>query len=253
MSTLLRTEENLDTTGNSPLVAWGLVSGGALFFVGGSMHPGDDPPGLSLNEHLHLLYSDPAWYPSHALLLIGMVLVAVSLVGLARGDTLASVSRAKSVGVIAAIAAVLGALGMLLHLVAATEADRIAAGHGTPIIDIHVVAETITVPAFGFSIAGLAVIGALTRTVGNRAITALGVVGGVTYGLAGGTFAFTDRLNFLFPGAGAIGLWAIGAGIGLLLRCRRRPSSDGETPERNWPRRGSSELLSPPNAAIQTP
>ncbi len=60
----------------------------------------------------------------------------------------------------------------------------------------------------------VAVIGALTCTVGNRETAALSVVGGVTYGLAGGTFLFTDRLNFLFPGAGAIGLWVLATGIG---------------------------------------
>lgn len=45
---------------------------------------------------------------------------------------------------------------------------------------------------------------------------ALGVVGGVAYGLAGGTFLFTDGLNVLFPFASGIGLWAIAGGIGLL-------------------------------------
>lgn len=220
MSTVQQTGENVRARRTSPMVGWGLLTGGAFFFAGGSMHPSEDPPGLSVKEHLQLLYSDPAWYPSHALLLVGMVLMAASLVVLVRGGTLAAAPRAQMVGNVGAVAAVLATLGTLLHLVAATDADRIAAGQATPITDVEVVAETLTVPAFGFSIAALAVIGALTRTVGNRVTAALGVVGGLSYGLAGGTFLFTDRLNFLFPGAGAIGLWAIAAGIGLLLRSR---------------------------------
>lgn len=220
MSTMQQTEESIRAPRVSPRVAWGLLGGGVFFFVGGSMHPGEDPPGLSLKEHLHLLFQDPAWYPSHALLLVGMVLIAASMVALVRGGTLASVPRAQRVGSIAAVAAVLGALDMLLHLVVASEASSIAAGGGTPLTDVHVVAETLTVPAFGFSIAALGVIGALTRTIGNRLTAVLAVVGGVTYGLAGVTFAFTDRLNFLFPGGGVIGLWAIATGIRLLVRSR---------------------------------
>lgn len=220
MSTMQHTEVSIHARRVTPPVAWGLLGGGAFFFVGGSMHPGDDPPGLSLKEHLHLLFQDPAWYPSHALLLAGMVLIAASLVALVRRGTLASVPRAQKVGTIAAVAAVLGALDMLLHLVVASEASSIAAGEGTPLTDVHVVAETISVPAFGFSIAALGVIGALTRTIGNRVTAVLAVVGGVTYGLAGATFAFTDRLNFLFPGGGVVGLWAIAAGIWMLLRSR---------------------------------
>jgi hypothetical protein len=43
---------------------------------------------------------------------------------------------------------------------------------------------------------------------------------GVGYGLAGITFPFTDRLDFLFPAVSGIALWTIAAGIGLLLRRR---------------------------------
>ena len=228
MSTMQQTEESIRAP-RSPRIAWGLLGGGVFFFVGGSMHPGEDPPGLSLKEHLHLLFQDPAWYPSHALLLAGMVLIAASLVTLVRCGTLASVPRAQKVGAIAAVAAVLGSLDMLLHLVVASEASSIATGEGTPLTDVHVVAETLTVPVFGFSIAALGVIGALTRTMGNRLTAVLAVIGGVTYGLAGATFAFTDALNFLFPGGGAVGLWAIAVGIWLLLQSRATSLADPAT------------------------
>ena len=218
MSTMQQTESNIHARRSgraSPPAGWVLLAGGVAFFIGGSMHPGDDPPGLTLKEHLHLLYTDPAWYPSHAVLLVGMVLMAAALVALVRNGTLTD-PRVQKVGAVAAGAAVLGALGMLLHLVAASEADRIAAGQTTPITDVQLVVESFAVPAFGLAIAALALIGASTRTLGNRVIAVLAVV--IGYGLAGGTLLFTDALNFLFPAAGGIGLWAIAAGIGLLRR-----------------------------------
>lgn len=204
----------------SPAVSWGLLIGGLFFFVGGSIHPGDDPPGLSVKEHLGLLFSDAAWYPSHALLLAGMVLVAAALVVLAQRRTLAAAPRAQVVASIAAVTAVFSAVATLVHLVAASEAARIASGQSTPITDVQIVTETLSAPASGFSIAALAVIGGATRTLGNRLIAAFGVVGGVSYGLAGGTFLFTDQLNFLFPASSGMGLWAIGAGGWLVLRAR---------------------------------
>jgi len=225
MSTLPTTEERVLARRTGPLAGWLLISGGAFFLAGGPMHPKQDPPGVSLKEHMRVMFEDPAWYPSHAVLLIGMALIAASLVALVRGRSLAGVPRAHVAAVIAAVAASLAAPGMLLHLVAASEADRIAAHQSTPIIDVLVIVETITVPAFGFSIAALAVIGAATRTLGNPVTAVPGVLGGVGFGLAGGTFLFTDRLDFLFPTAAGIALWAIAVGVGLLLRRRASRAS----------------------------
>jgi hypothetical protein len=222
MSTMPTTEEKILARRTSPLVGWGLLIGGAFFLAGGPMHPKEDPPGVSVKEHMRIMFEDPAWYPSHAVLLVGMALIAASLVALARGRSLSGVPRAHAVAVIAAVAASLAAPGMLLHLVSASEADAIAAHQSTPITDVEVIVETITVPAFGFSIAALAVIGAMTRTLGNLVTAVPGVIGGVGYGLASATFLFTDRLDFLFPTATGIALWTIAAGIGLLLRRRAK-------------------------------
>jgi hypothetical protein len=220
MSTMPTIEEQALTRRTSPMVAWLLVGGGVFFLAGGQIHPRQDPPGVSLKEHMRIMFEDPAWYPSHAALLVGTALIAASLVALVRGRSLAGVPRVHVAAVIAAIAASLATLGMLLHLVAASDATRIAHHEATPITDVQIITETITVPAFGFSIAALAVIGAATRTLGNPVIAVLGVLGGIGFGLAGGTFLITDRLNFLFPTAVGIALWTIGAGIGLLLRRR---------------------------------
>jgi hypothetical protein len=220
VSAVEQNEANVRGRRAKSLAAWGLLAGGVSFFVGGSLHPGEDPPGLTLKEHLLLLYEDSSWYPSHALLLVGMVLIAASLVALVRAKTLASAPRAHTASVIAAFAAVLGAAASLLHLVAATEADKIAAGERTPLTDVSLVIETVINPAVGLSIAALALIGALTRTIGYRLTAVFGVVGGVAYALAGGTVLLTDKLNFLFPFSAGIAVWAVAAAIRLLLNAR---------------------------------
>jgi hypothetical protein len=217
MSTLPMTDEK---TSASRVTAWSLLAGGAFFLAGGQLHPQEDVPGAGVKEQLRVMYEDPAWYPSHTLLLIGMALLAAGLVAFARGPGLQGAPRARRVAVIAAVTASLAAADMLLHLVAAAELDRIVSRQSTPITDVHLVVETITVPAFSFSVAALAVAGAATRSLGNWVTAVPGILGGIGYGLAGGTAMFTDRLDFLFPTAVGVGLWALAAGIGLLLRRR---------------------------------
>lgn len=221
MSTIEPKHESVRRGRTGSPAAWALLAGGVSFFVGGSMHPSEDPPDLTLEEHLLLLYENASWYPSHAFLLAGMVLIAASLVALVRGKkTLVSAPRAQRTGAVAAIAAVAGAAASLLHLVAATEADRIAAGERTPLTDVSLVVETLINPAVGLSIAALAVIGALTRTIGYRLTAVFGLVGGFAYALAGGTVLFTDKLNFLFPFSAGIAVWAVAAAVRLLLEDR---------------------------------
>jgi len=228
MSAAPTTEPSRLARRTSPLVAWGLVAGGAFFLAGGPMHPKEDPAGVTLKEHLRVMFEDSSWYSAHAVLLVGMVLIAASLVTLARTRALSNIPRAQSAVVVAAIAATAAAPAMLLHLIAAVDADAIAAHRSTPISDVQNIVETIAVPAFGFSIAALAIIGAMTRTLGNWPAAAAGVIGGVGYGLAGATFLFTDKLDALFPAATGIALWTIAAGAGLLLR-RRAPRLTAHT------------------------
>jgi hypothetical protein len=204
-----------------PLVAAGLIVGGVIFFVGGPMHPKEDPPGVTVKEHMRLMFEDPSWYPAHTVLFVGIAVLAVSLVALVHGRSLVVFPRVQKVALVAAIATVVAAPATLLHLIAAVDADRIAAHHATPISDVQGIVETISVPVFGFSIAVLAVVGAASRTLGNFVTAIPGVLGGVGYGLAGATFLATDALDPLFPTAAGIPIWAIAAGIGLLLRRRR--------------------------------
>jgi hypothetical protein len=203
-----------------PLVGAGLIAGGVLFSVGGGMHPKEDPPDVTLYEHMRIMFGNPDWYPSHALLLAGTVLIAAALLVLVRGGSLAGVPRAQAAATAAAVGAAVAVPGMLLHLVAAVEAGAIGAGPPTPIADAQVVVETLTAPLFGLGVAWFAVVGAPTRTVGNVVTAVPGVVGGVAYALAGATILITDALDGLSPLAAGIAVWAAAAGVGLLLRRR---------------------------------
>ncbi|HEU5107616.1 MAG TPA: hypothetical protein VFT95_03485 [Micromonosporaceae bacterium] len=223
MATQTVTRERTPAHRTNPLTAWLLAAGGVLFVAGGAMHPTDDRPDLSMAQQLKVMYEDPAWYPGHAAMFVGMVLITVALAALTRDPRVAGVPRARKATIFAAAASALATVGALLHLVAATDADRI--GHHDsmpPLSGAYLVLETISVPIFAFGVAALAVIGALTHTLGNRFIAVPGVVGGVGYGLAAGTAVFTPVFDFLFPTAVAVGLWAAAAGIWLL---RRRPPS----------------------------
>lgn len=218
MSALSRTAERARTRQVPAVVGGLLVLGGILYFVGGSMHPKEDPEGVSLKEHLRVMYEDPAWFSSHAVFLAGMVLLAAALVVLVRSGCLRDVGRAHIAAVVAAIATSFAAAGSVLHLVSGTEADRIAEGASTPLTDVLMVVETIYAPAFGLSIAALALVGAMTRTIGNRVAAVFGVVGGLAYALAGGTFLLTDALDPLFPVSSAMAVWAAIAGVAIMLR-----------------------------------
>jgi hypothetical protein len=200
------------------LVGWALLAGGLTFFVGGAMHPEEDPPDATLKEHLHAMYEDGNWYPGHGLLLVGTALIALALVALARSGALAQVRAAHTAAMAAAGASVLAVLAAFLHLVMASEGDRIAAGDTTPLTDANLVVESIAAPLFGLAVAWLAIVGSRTGTLGGRSAAVLAVLGGVPYAIAGGTFTFTDATDVLFPLAGFIGLWAVVTGVGVLRR-----------------------------------
>jgi hypothetical protein len=220
MSSVAKTEQPLDSPHASPLATWSLLIGGAFFFVGGSLHPKEDPPGVALKEHLHVMFEDPLWYPAHAVTLIGIALIAASLVLLVRGHGLGRKAGAHLVAAVAAVSAVAASVGMLLHLLAALDSARIAADESTPLVDVNLVVETVTLPAFGFSIAALALTGAITHSLGYWTAVPFAVIGGVGFGLAGGTALFTDKLDSLFPLAAGIAVWAIATGIWLARRTR---------------------------------
>src|SRR5687767_12123916 len=102
------------------LPAAGLALGGLLFTIGGSMHP--EGSGTTVNEHLVEMYADPLWVPSHALALIGVHLVAISLAVLARtGAPIPGADRLRPFAIIAAIGAIIATIEFIPHLASNSE------------------------------------------------------------------------------------------------------------------------------------
>ena len=191
------------------------VLGGVAFFTGGAMHPTDSGTGSKVAQ-LHEMLVDDKWYPSHALLLVAMVSFAVAVLSIRRrGDltgAMAAVTR------VASVIAVFAAVGMAVHLFSALGADGIADGQQTLVSRVAALNEMLVAAPWALSIAALAVVGGLTRSLGNPVTLALGLVGGLAHALAAATIAYTDRFDGLFPVGSLIGVWALIVGLMTLVR-----------------------------------
>jgi hypothetical protein len=71
---------------------------------------------------------------------------------------------------------------------------------------------------WGLSVVVVAVVGGLTRTIGNRITIVLGLVGGLCFALASATIAFTDLFDPLFMLSSLIGVWGVVVGAMMLVR-----------------------------------
>lgn len=188
-----------------------LALGGVAFLAGGVIHPQPRIEGTKV-ETLYDMFVHPMWYPSHALLLVSFgMFAAATLLLRKRGDLGPDMARLVN---LVSVLLVVGTLSMAVHLFDATGAESIADGQPSLIYEVAKWNETIFSTLWGMGIVTLAVAGGLTRTLGNRIIMPLGVVGGVAWCLAAATVAFIDLFDPLFPVAGSlISVWAVAAGV----------------------------------------
>ena len=193
-----------------------LIAGGVAFFASGPLHPTGSDEG-DKTEQLHSMLIDSAWYPAHLVALLGFACVAAGLFALRQDAAIRNrLGRLLPISTAVAVVAVLGAV---IHLFAATQAGEIEHGGTTPLVAAFMGVETIVNPAWGLMIAALAVVGGLTRALGNRIVLALGLLGGLAFAVATATIAFVDTFDPLFPVAGLAGLWLVATGaIGLTRR-----------------------------------
>ncbi len=195
-----------------------LALAGIAFFAGGVTHPQPRIEGTKV-ETLYDMFVQPSWYSSHALLLASFALFATAVLVLRkRGDL---DPRMATVANVVGALFVIGTLSMAVHLFDALGAESIADGEPALVSEVATWNETIFSTLWGVGIIMLAAVGGLTRTLGNRIIMPLGVVGGVAWCLAAATVAFIDRFDPLFPIAGTlIPVWAVAAGATWVLRTR---------------------------------
>ena len=187
-----------------------LVLGGVAFFVGGVTHPRDGGEGNKVQQ-LHDMLVDSSWYPSHAVLLAAMALFATGILAVRhRRDLTPGMERLlKVVFIIACIATV----AMTIHLFAALEAQSLADGKQSLVSRVQTVNETVIDAAWGLAVATLAVVGGLTRSVGNRITIPFGLVGGLAFALASATIPYTDTFDSLFKVGSLLSIWAILVGV----------------------------------------
>jgi hypothetical protein len=192
-----------------------LIVGGLAFFASGPLHPQGADEG-DKTEQLHSMLVDQAWYPAHLIALLGFACVTAGLIALGRDPVLRDrLGRLLTVSVCVALT---GALGAVVHLFAATQAAEIEDGSTTPLVVAFIGVEALVNPMWGLMIAALAVAGGLTRTLGNRVVLALGLLGGLAFTVATATIAFVDTFDPLFPIAGLAGLWLVAVGVVGMVR-----------------------------------
>lgn len=185
------------------------VLGGIAFFIGGLTHPSDSGHGNKVQQ-LHDMLVGSSWYPSHALLLAAVALVAVGIYALRqRRDLTAGMERLlRFVFVIACVATV----SMTVHLLAPLGAASVADGKQSLLSRVQTLNELVDA-AWALSLAALAVAGGLTGTLGNRATIPFGLVGGLAFALGSATISFTDTFDPIFKVGSLLSIWAIAAGV----------------------------------------
>lgn len=204
---------HIDHVGHSrPL----LRAAGITFFLYGPLHPGDSGEGNKVDALIEMLES-PMWVPAHLLGLTSYACFAAAVLAIRKGIALDPM-MSRVTGVVFAIG-VAGTVAMLLHALVFTGADAIRAD-GEDAIWFHLQTwnETIVNGVWALSMAMLVAVGGLTRTVGNRIIMPLGLVGALAYALALATIAFIDTFDVLFPVSGLLAVWSVIAGIMMLVR-----------------------------------
>lgn len=161
---------------------------------------------------------------AHLLLLLGAVLSLLGFVSARRSTALGSeVQRWLPWAV---VGWGFGAAELVPHLLAAGEAHELAHHEATPVVDVHVVMQTIASPAVGLTGAMVAVaVARAARTRPAWVLAAFAVVGGVLSAAAGPLVVLSGYPAFtiLFPFQAGLAVWLVGTAIRLVRTGSRGP------------------------------
>jgi hypothetical protein len=208
--------------GSGRAAAFGLAGAGLLMALGGGLHPRVEG-GATYEDGLAGMFESSAWAASHGLAMAGYVALAASLLLLVRAVGVSWASRMRVIASTAAAAAGLAATETVPHMLASADAAELRAGADASLAELHSILQAFTSPALGLSVAALAVVGARSGALdGGRIATALAVVGGLAFAVAGPALAITHdtALSPLFAGSAGIAVWAIVTGA-RLVRAQR--------------------------------
>ena len=189
-----------------------LVASAIAALVGGPMHPSADAED-SLREELATMTAHPDWVPTHSLLVLSAVLLAVGLATAHRANAWPTARKALGV---AALAVSLYVVETIFHLAAAVDSHELHHGEQAPVAYTHLGLALVLYPIAGLAIAYLASRQVMTWR-GPRRLTGLpGVVGGVLHTAAVPlTLALpTAELTPAFAGATVlIAVWSLATGL----------------------------------------
>lgn len=204
-----------------------MLGAAAGFVVGGLLHPQEDEALTGLVQTGAWL-GDPAWVPSHLLLLVAEVLLIVGLLGLVTGHPDLGVS-ARRAGWVALAAAALWVVEGVPHVLAAGDAHAVTGGHHAPFFSVFQQVAPLIYPIVGLSVGALATLGRGRLT--HPIFAVAGVVGGGAYALGplleglGGI----DEVDFLYPLGLLMAVWF--AAVGATELMRRRNATGERAPQ----------------------
>ena len=194
-----------------------LIVAGITFFLYGPLHPGDS--GGNKVDALVEMLKNPMWLPAHLFGLASYACFAAAVLAIRKAIALDPTMSRLAVVVFAI--GVAGTIAMLVHALAFAAADAVRAGGEDAFwYQLMTWNESIVNAVWALSMAALVAAGGLTRTIGTRIIMPLGLVGALAYALALATVPFIETFDALFPLSGLLAVWAVIAGIMLLVRRR---------------------------------
>lgn len=213
------------------------VFAGITFFIGGLTHPTDSGHGNKVQQ-LHDMLVSSSWYPSHALLLVAMVLFAFAISATQRQRDLRP-DLARFLPLVFVVGCV-ATVSMTVHLLAALGASSVADGKPSLLSAVQNLNEAIDA-VWGLAIAALAVIGGRNGSLGNRLTLPLGAVGGLAFALGSATIPYTDSFDPAFKIGSLVSVWALAVGVMALPRLGMNsaepgPSADWRDTQRAWKR-----------------
>ncbi len=114
----------------------------------------------------------------------------------------------------------------LFHLIAVVDAERMQAGHATPVFSTHMFLGAVGYPVFAVVAIALIIAGARTRTLGRWWIAPLGILGAFLPGLAGVLVIWLGMpVGVFFAGIAFFGMWAT-----VVALLPERAPAEGKTP-----------------------
>jgi hypothetical protein len=169
-----------------------------------------------------VMLADPNWVPSHALMLASFALLLLGFIGLSRSELMAG--RLATLTRVAIVGAAVGVVEGILHLAAVGDTAALKSGAPTPVLNAHLAMAVVAYPAMGLPFAALALFGGLSRVLTHPVVGAIGVLGGISHGIAAPIVVLSrdPRFSFLFTGVVFVAIWLMVVGVGHFRQRRRR-------------------------------